>query len=325
MVAFTYPQSAAARDQWILEKRPIREAVSADKPYACFVEDECNVGGHVEPVATIFLTNRECPFRCAMCDLWRNTLTESVLPGDIPRQIDFALQQLQPARSIKLYNSGSFFDPRAIPVEDYAAIAERIQSFERVIVECHPAFINERCVEFRNLLSGKLEIAIGLETAHPEILEKLNKRMTLEQFSAAAQFLREHEIDLRAFILTQPPFMQPGEALYWAQRSLDFAFDCGATAATLIPTRAGNGAMESLAEMGEFTFPRLSLLEESVAYGLTQQRGRVFTDLWDIKPDGECAHCFPSRLSRLREINLRQSLMPAIPCDECGSASSEAS
>lgn len=324
-MALTYPQSATERDQWILDRRPARATVSADEPYAFFVEEECGADGQVQSVATIFLTNRECPFRCTMCDLWRNTLTSSVPPGAIPQQIDFALRQLKPAQAVKLYNSGSFFDPRAIPLEDYAAIAERIRNFERVIVECHPAFINERCLEFRNLLNGQLEVAIGLETAHPATLEKLNKRMTLEQFAQAADFLRSNQIDLRVFILVQPPFMRPEKSLHWAQRSLDFAFDCGATAATLIPTRGGNVAMEALADIGEFTPPKLSLLEAAADYGLTQQRGRVFTDLWDIKPDGECAHCFASRIQRLRTMNLSQRLTPAVQCDACSGAQRRAS
>ncbi|MGV2341979.1 MAG UNVERIFIED_CONTAM: hypothetical protein LVR18_51130 [Planctomycetaceae bacterium] len=46
-----------------------------------------------------------------MCDLWQNTLTETVSPGLIPQQIDFALQRLPHAPHLKLYNSGNFFDP----------------------------------------------------------------------------------------------------------------------------------------------------------------------------------------------------------------------
>ncbi|MGH9588815.1 MAG: radical SAM protein [Terracidiphilus sp.] len=314
-MAPVYPKSATERDGWILDRRPPRNPVNARVPYAYFLEEECGAEGRVERVATIFLTNRECPFRCAMCDLWRNTLTESVPVGAIPEQIDFALKRLVPARSVKLYNSGSFFDPRAIPQEDYPAIAARMLDFERVIVECHPAFLGEASLAFHDLLRGRLEVAMGLETANPEVLEKLNKRMTLEQFAAAADFLRTHEIDVRAFILMQPPFMQLGEALFWAQRSLEFAFDCGANVATLIPTRGGTGAMEALAAAGEFSPPALSLLEDAAAYGLSLRRGRVFTDLWDLKRRAECVSCFDARVRRLREMNIRQTPIDPVICD----------
>lgn len=313
----TYPENAADRDRWILARRSVRAELDLGQPHAYFVEQERSVDGDVVPVATIILTNRECPFRCVMCDLWRNTSSESVPSGAIPEQIDFALKRMPPARVVKLYNSGSFFDPRAIPVEDYPAIAARVQTFERVIVECHPAYVGERCVAFRNFLTRPLEVAMGLETAHPEVLEKLNKRMTLDQYAIAARFLRDNGIDLRVFILVQPPFMKTAESLYWVQRSVDFAFDCGATAATLIPTRAGNGAMETLAESGKFVAPELRLLEAAASYGLGLKRGRVFTDLWDLKRWHDCALCFEKRVERLREMNLRQEIHAAVICARC--------
>jgi hypothetical protein len=316
-VALPFPESAAERDKWILAQRPGRLAVNLREPYACFIEGEYGANGRVDPVATIFLTNRECPFRCTMCDLWRNTLAETVPSGAIPEQIDFALRRLGPAPSVKLYNSGSFFDPRAIPPEDYAAIAASLHDFERVIVECHPAFVSDVCVAFRDLLGGKLEVAMGLETAHPEILEKLNKRMTLDQFAGAASYLRSHEIDVRAFILVQPPFIKPEEASHWARKSLDFAFDCGVSVATLIPTRGGNGAMEALSALGDFVPPDLSVLEDVAAYGLRLRRARVFSDLWDVKRGRECPQCFDARVQRLREMNLRQSLRSTVVCDAC--------
>ena len=64
-----------------------------------------------------------------MCDLWKHTLTETVPNGAIPAQIEYALEQLQAKPTqVKLYNSGSFFDPAAIPPGDYPAIAEKIAS-----------------------------------------------------------------------------------------------------------------------------------------------------------------------------------------------------
>jgi radical SAM enzyme (TIGR01210 family) len=322
VLTLTYPSNSEERNKWILDQRPARAVVDPTKPYAFLVEEECSANREVVPVATIFLTNRECPWRCLMCDLWQNTLLESVPLGAIPHQIEYALAQLPPARQIKLYNSGSFFDHHAIPVEDYPAIAAKVSSFERTIVESHPALISNTCLKFRDMLPHQLEVAVGLETAHPEILARLNKRMTLDQFGSAAEYLRKNEIDLRVFILVQPPFMRPDESLHWAKRSLDFAFDCGATAATLIPTRGGNGAMETLAQNGEFVPPRLQVVEEAANYGVSLGRGRVFVDLWDIRNASiGCQYCKQERLARLHEMNLSQQMLGSVTCAYCGGMS----
>jgi radical SAM enzyme (TIGR01210 family) len=313
-----YPKEPTERTEWILAQRQQRAELDPAKPYAFFVEEECSSTGEIVPVATIFLTNRECPWRCVMCDLWKNALTETVAPGAIPRQIAYALERLPAARQVKLYNSGSFFDLQAIPREDYATIAKLVGHFDRSIVECHPALVGPRCYEFRDLLPHTLEVAMGLETAHPEVLERLNKRMTLKLFASSAESLRAHGIDVRAFILVQPPFMKPDESLHWAQRSIDFAFDCGPTAASLIPTRGGNGAMEQLAYTGDFIPPRLATLESAVEYGVGLQRGRVFSDLWELRHAVPgCAQCYPARIARLIAMNLHQQVLDNVECAQC--------
>jgi radical SAM enzyme (TIGR01210 family) len=313
-----YPETAAERDRWILSQRPERRVLDPRRPYAFLVEDERAASGEVVPVATIFLTNRECPWRCLMCDLWRNTLTESVPAGAIAEQIRFALSQLPAARHIKLYNSGSFFDVQAIPPEDYESIATQVAPFERVIVESHPSLVGDRCIQFRGLLDAQLEVAMGLETVHPVALERLNKRMTLNQFANAAEQLRENAVDLRVFILVQPPFVPKDEALHWAQRSLDYAFDCGATAATLLPTRAGNGATDRLMQSRDFAPPDLQTVEHALEYGIGIQRGRVFVDLWDIQKVPACSQCREQRIARLASMNLSQQLGSTVRCDSCG-------
>lgn len=323
----TYPAEASARDRWILERRGARTILDPTTPYLFLCEDERSHSGDVVSVATIFLTNRECPWRCVMCDLWRNTLSTTVSPGAIPAQIDYALARMPPSQHLKLYNSGSFFDPAAIPPEDYPAIAARARTFERVIVEAHPAFVTEKCVRFRDMLGpaghnlSRLEVAIGLETIDPAVLPRLNKRMSLDQFARAAAFLGAHDIALRVFLLVHPPFVDPSEAMRWLERSIAFAFDCGASAVSLIPTRTRNGALDTLRTAGEFLPPKLETLERALDFGVGLGRGRVFADLWDLERFSECASCFDARLARLAQMNLTQTHVARVPCRGCDAAS----
>ena len=160
---------------------------------------------------------------------------------------------------------------------------------------------------------------MGLETVHPGVLAGLNKHMTLDQFSTAAKFLRANDIELRVFILVQPPLMPVTDSLVWAERALDFAMQHGATAATLIPTRAGNGAMETLAANGEFAPPSLLTLEDAMEYGLGLKSGRVFADLWGLRE--ACMGCQSQRTARLRQMNLQQLVLDRVSCAQCGGLS----
>ena len=304
-------------DAEIVAARPPKADVDPAEPYAYLVEPERTAGGTVEDVATIFLTNRECPFRCLMCDLWKHTTDETVPEGAIPAQIEYALDRLPPAQHIKLYNSGNFFDRKAIPPSDYAAIGERVADFDTVIVENHPKLCNEACVDFSDRLDGQFEVALGLETAHPTVLDRLNKRMTRDDFRRAVGFLREHDIDVRTFILLRPPFLSEGEGVEWALRSIEFAFDAGVQTCSVVPTRAGNGLMGQLAHDGYFAPPSIGSIETVLAEGVRLQRGRVFMDLWDLERFVDCDRCASSRRERLHEMNLTQTVLPPVACS-CG-------
>jgi hypothetical protein len=250
-----------------------------------------------------------------MCDLWRNTTDAPVPPGAIPAQIDYALEQLPPARHVKLYNSGNFFDRQAIPPEDYPAIADRTRMFRTVTIENHPRFCTAECARFRDLLGTDLEVGIGLETAHPQILDRLNKQMTLDDFERAVRLLRQHAIAVRAFLLLRPPFMEEHEGVEWAIRSMEYAFSVGVQCCSLIPTRPGNGALEQLHTTGLFDPPTLASMETVLEAGIRMARGRVFMDLWDVERFYECGRCGPSRRERMHRMNLSQKTAPRVHCN----------
>ena len=299
-------------DKWILSKRGSKNLVDPLKPYAFLVEKERTASGKIEDIAVIFLTNPECPFHCLMCDLWKNTTDAPVPEGSIPAQIEYALERLPRVNHIKLYNSGSFFDTRAIPAQDIKRIASIISGFETVIVESHPSFIGESCIAFKKMLKGRLEVAIGLEIADQELLTSLNKKMSLQKFTGSVSFLRENDIASRAFVLLRPPFLTENEGVSMAEKTIDFAFDSGVECCTIIPVRAGNGAMEELMNFNQFTPPSIQSLEKVLEYGIRQNRGRVFADTWDLHLFSKCDNCLDSRISRITEMNLSQEIMPEI-------------
>lgn len=297
------------------KNRPSKEDVDPTRPYLFLHEKEMQKDGVVHDVNTIFLTNKECPFKCVMCDLWRHTLDEPTPAGAIPKQIEFALDRLEPADVIKLYNSGNFFDGKAIPRNEYQKIAELLSNYEHIIVENHPKLIGSFILEFRDMLHGSLEIAMGLETIHPEVLPKLNKQITKEDFFEATRFLIAEEIDVRAFILLNPPFLtDPKKNIEWAFKSVEFAFDSGCTACSIIPVRDGNGIMEQLQKSGDYVPPTISALETVFEKALDLHEGRVFCDLWDLERFSDCEDCFGDRKERLDNMNLTQNILAEINC-----------
>jgi radical SAM enzyme (TIGR01210 family) len=301
-------------DQWIRSRRGKKNSVDPNRPYGWLIEKERTISGEIEDIATIFLTNRECPYSCLMCDLWKNTTDHSVTAGQIPGQIEFALERMASAKHLKLYNSGSFFDERAIPEDDYKKIASLAKGFETVIVESHPKLINDKSLRFRDMLIPDLQIALGLETVHPEILRKLNKNMTLEDFRNSVTFLTKHGISSRAFILLKPPFMSESEGIYWAERSIDFAFSIGVECCTVIPVRAGNGAMDLLMKKGLFNLPDIRSLETVLEYGIGLHTGRVFADTWDLSLFSSCKTCIDQLTNRIIKENLSQMILPPEEC-----------
>lgn len=308
--------------QQILAARGPRNELDMMRPWAFLVEPERAATGEVEDVATVFLTNKECPFQCLMCDLWQNTLTEPVVKGAIPVQIDFALSRLPPARHIKLYNSANFFDPMSIPVGDYEDIASRLSGFDSVIVENHPKLATNRVLQFRDRLAAfgvELEVAMGLETIHPEVLPRLNKQMTLEEFDQAVGFLTGEGIRVRSFVLLRPPFLSDQEGVEWAVKSVRHAFGLGVSVCSVVPVRVGNGMMEQLQRDGWYAPPSLTAMEQALdqCLDIAEARQRVFVDLWDAEKFAVCEICAPLRIERLRRMNYTQQVEQLIECDDC--------
>jgi hypothetical protein len=309
--------------------------------------------GGTAPALTLFLVGAECPFTCVFCDLWRHTLDGPTPPGALPAQVDAALADLagEPGFElgrtvVKLYNASNFFEPRAVPPEDRDALADRLSGALRVVVECHPRLVLRRgdeCAAFAERLAGPaglasgagatLEVALGLETVHPEAFPRLNKGMALPDFAAAARWLVEHGIGVRAFVQVGLPWVPADESVAWAVRSAEHAFAAGAGQVAVIPTRGGpgptghGGALEVLAREGAFVPPTLADLEGGLDGCLELPAARrdregcgavATADLWDLEELATCDACLPPRRERLARMNLSGVVEPRVACPACG-------
>lgn len=314
--------SASAVDRRIRSLRPPKAHVNPYTAHGSLVEEERRPDTQVERALTVFLAGAECPFTCSFCDLWRFTLDGPTPPGALIRQLESILQALDgraPDR-LKIYNASNFFDQRAVPSEDVLGIARLAAPFAAVTVESHATTIGPRTLAFARQIRGRLEVAVGLETIHPVAIEQLNKRLDLARFDSAARFLSENGVDLRVFVLLGTPHVPAEESVAWTVRTVEYAVERGASVVSIIPARGGNGEMERLQGLGQFTPPTLSQLEEALDRSLQFSNTVVTVDLWDAERLPACEHCRSDRIARLRGVNLSGRAEPRIACPMCGAA-----
>ena len=296
------PRGGAAR---IRALRPPKEPVDPWRPLGSLVEDERRPGGGQEHAVTVFLAGSECPFTCVFCDLWRHTLDGPTPPGALPAQLRTPWPTRRcdgrdPSR-IKLYNASNFFDDARRPGRGPSGPGRALlRPFAGSPSSATPGSSVSRCFEFADRLEGRLEVAMGLETVHPDALARLNKRLTLDDFARAAVRLRARPIDLRAFVLLGAPFVPPAEAR--VGRALGSSRRRrGASVVSLIPVRGGNGELERLRDVGRLPRrpPSASSRRRSTA-PCGCGGAVVIADLWDADRLPGCAACRPRASSGSR-------------------------
>ena len=314
--------TVAGADERIRRLRPPKPRVDPFTAHGALVEEERRPNGARETALTIFLAGAECPFTCSFCDLWRFTIDGPTPPGALAVQVEKILNcaSAPDAQRLKLYNASNFFDRRAVPLEDRDRLAELAAPFAAVTVESHVNTIGRETLAFARRLGGRLEIAVGLETIHPEASARLNKRLVLPRFDAAARLLADHGIDLRVFVLVGAPHVPAEESVEWTIRTVEYAAERGASVVAIIPVRGGNGELERLQSLGQFTPPTLLQLEDALDGSLHLEQCVVTADTWDAARFTTCDDCRFARVERLQRINLTGRPEPRVACAACGGA-----
>ncbi|MDD1703275.1 MAG: archaeosine biosynthesis radical SAM protein RaSEA [Methanoregula sp.] len=202
-----------------------------DKPLACWRGKERYNDQTVECLTVIFESGGCSWARCRMCSYRHEKYaaqSESQLFLHLHRQLSWVLAQfnLDEFFMVKIFTSGSFFDPAEVPPAFLEEVAKAFKG-KVVIAESRPEFITPETIGsfVAGLDTGThktpLYCAVGLETTNDQIREKcINKGFTYADFKNAVSVAHAAGAGMKAYLLFKPLFLTEAEAIADMRSSL---------------------------------------------------------------------------------------------------------
>jgi radical SAM enzyme (TIGR01210 family) len=195
-----------------------------EKPLACWRGKE-RYGNELLDCLTIIFRSGGCSWsRCRMCSYRHERYGEQnceELTRHLKAQLAWVLREhgKDEYRMVKIFTSGSFFDPAEVP----PAFRNEVASIFRgklVIAETRPEYVtNDAFTPFIDALDDgswktPLYCAIGLETSNDLVREKcINKGFTFSDFKSAASVAHAAGAGVKAYLLFKPLFLTEREAV----------------------------------------------------------------------------------------------------------------
>ena len=196
----------------------------SEKPLACWRGKERHARDIIDCLTVIFRSGGCSWARCRMCS-YRHERYESrsceALYEHLRRQMGWVRQQFasDTFRMVKIFTSGSFFDPAEVPLAFREEVARTFRG-KIIITETRPEYVEHDAI--RDFVDGiddgsnriPLYCAIGLETTNDRIREKcINKGFTYADFLKAASVAHAAGAGVKAYLLHKPLFLTEGEAV----------------------------------------------------------------------------------------------------------------
>jgi len=122
---------------------------------------------------------------------------------------------------VKIYTSGSFFDPEEVPGSVRGRIIDALAAsgVEKLVFESRPEYITRELVE-ASAAKIRTEVAIGLETSSDLVREhSIGKGFTFADYKEAAEAVRRGGGSVKTYLLLKPPFLSEASAIADALRS----------------------------------------------------------------------------------------------------------
>ncbi|MBY8989139.1 MAG: archaeosine biosynthesis radical SAM protein RaSEA [Candidatus Lokiarchaeota archaeon] len=296
---------------------------------------------------TIILRTKGCSWSlgesggCTMCGYIQDANIENVNSGNIIKQFDYAFNSKikeinsdEDNFSLKVFNSGSFFDENEISDEARLHIYEKIEELDKikeVVIESRIEYItSDRLTELKDNLKNKhIEIAIGVETVNDYIRNHyINKGMLFNDFKTVLNICKENNIGVKTYLLLKPPFLNEQGAIDDCISSINNLIDLGVNTISINPVNIQKGTLvESLYMQNRYRPPWYYSLFKVLKKSLDKDKLKHTRILSD--PSGASTkrgihnclkrECEKSSLNKLREFVLSQDLnVLDEPEYECG-------
>ncbi len=217
--------------QKALKKRKRISGTDLNRPVSFWIKKDRLIR-EVGKTLTIILRTKGCSWSlgetggCTMCGYIQDANIEEVNQKQLQSQIDYVLNNKineisedDEKYSLKIFNSGSFFDENEISEETRQYIYEKVVTIENIkefTIESRLEYIDaEKLKDLKEKLKGKYtEVAIGIETVNDYFRNiYINKGMRFEDFKNILQICKENTVGLKAYLLLKPPFLNEAGAI----------------------------------------------------------------------------------------------------------------
>ena len=216
-VSFFKPLAKASREARKLEVK----TGDPSYPSTTFTQPDRWEGEEV-PAFVVILRTRGCRWAlgggCTFCGYVNDSFIRKIEPTELVEQFKHGLERYNGEPIVKIYTSGSFFDPYEVAEEAQVGIAALVPAtVKKLNVEAQaPDVTHERAAAIRKALNPgtKLEVGVGLESANPVVARfSVNKEFFLADYENAAAVAKANGASLKAYTMVKPPFLTEREAI----------------------------------------------------------------------------------------------------------------
>lgn len=315
------------------ERRPSPASSQDARRYVNLWTEKEALNGERTSAFVLILKTRGCYWAdlkgCTMCGYARDTLGRSATEAEIAEQVERALLEYHDEPYVKVFSSGSFFDPREVPVASRHALASAFRGrARRLLVETLPEFVDQANVgALRESFGGEVEVALGLESAQEEVLRRaVNKNSPPSSYFDAAGRVHQGGGQAKAYLLLKPPYLTEREAIEDTVKSVGIASQHFDTLSINPVHLQGGTVVEHLFRRGLYRPPWIWSLVETLVRGAAERKKG--TRLVSFPTSGgnrrgvhNCLSCDRAILSAIEEASLSQDFgplerLPTCPCQE---------